>query len=267
MEGPSVPDTKPRQRTARSVERRRLQNRRAQHNYRLREAAKAKRDKQIIRAAPIHRDRFVLSQPPRSISEPRLPCGASFSFASDSILSADHRLITLVHNNIIRGLVANASLLSYPWSTVCQDDSLSSFSSDKAPTRLSLLSNLLPTELQQRECHHPWLDLIPFPRFRDNVLHKLACSTDWDETELCEDLTGVGKLQLSCSRPGLMIWGENSWDAHNWEATDEFAHKWHDVLDGCWDLIASSNTWRKKRGEALLRFKASRTIPSSSLSV
>lgn len=221
---------------------------------------------QTFQPVPTRHDRFILCHEPGSASEPRLPCGAYFSSASNSILSADYRLLTLVHNNIIRGLVANATLLSYPWNTVCQDDSLSSFSTDKAPSQSSLPFNLQPTELQQKESHHPWLDLIPFPRFRDNVLHKLACSKEWDETELCEDLTGVGKFQLSCSRPGLMIWGENSWDAHNWEVTDEFAHKWHDVLDGCWDLIASSNVWRKRRGEALLHFKASTTIPSFSLS-
>ncbi|PTB65044.1 hypothetical protein BBK36DRAFT_1121776, partial [Trichoderma citrinoviride] len=126
--------------------------------------------------------------------------------------------------------------------------------------------NLQPTDLQQREIHHPWLDLIPFPRFRDNVLQKLACaSEDWDfETELCEDLTGAGRLQLSCSRPGFMIWGENSWDTRNWEVTEEFAHKWHDVLDGCWDLIASSNTWRKKRGEAQLFVKSATSFILSS---
>ncbi|TFA97409.1 hypothetical protein CCMA1212_010866 [Trichoderma ghanense] len=266
MERPGAPNFKPQSRTGGSVERRRLQNRRAQHSYRLREAAKAKQDKCIITPALMQHGRFVPSQPPRSVAEPRLPCGAHFASAHNSILSADHRLLTLVHNNIIRGLIANANLFSYSWNTICQDDSLSSFCGGKSPSQLALPASLQPTDLQQRELHHPWLDLIPFPRFRDNVLRKLAFSTEWDETELCEDLTGAGRLQLSCSRPGFMVWGEDSWDARNWEVTEEFAHKWHGVLDGCWGLVVSSNAWRKKRGEAQLCINPLTTTSSSRLS-
>lgn len=100
--------------------------------------------------------------------------------------------------------------------------------------------------------HHPWIDLIPSGKFRENVL--LAIETSWadnpdKETELCEDLTGAGRLQLSCHRPGMMIWGENAWDVRNWEITEEFANKWVDILDGCRDLIEASDYWKGSRGE------------------
>ncbi|KAK0761881.1 hypothetical protein N5P37_004680, partial [Trichoderma harzianum] len=277
MKRPNLTEAKPQSNTLDSVEKRRLQNRRAQHNYRLREAAKAKQDKRITKAVSARRSKFLLLKPTQdSVSvtkehqTPPLPCGAYFVSARNLLLSADHRLLTLVHNNIIRGLAANASLLNYPWSTVCQDDALSSFSPptpnlDLPITQSSLPVNLHPTSLQYEETHHPWLDLIPSPQFRDNLLRRLATpSPEWDfETELCEDVTGVGRLQLSCSRPGFMIWGENSWDAHNWEVTEEFAQKWHDLMNGCCDLITSTNEWRKKRGEAPLHIKHSITVTST----
>ncbi|KAL7905309.1 hypothetical protein GGI35DRAFT_144020 [Trichoderma velutinum] len=281
MKKPNTPEAAtPQSHTLDSVERRRLQNRRAQYNYRLREAAKAKQDKRITKAAPVRRGKFLLLRPTqesfpvaKELPTPPLLCGAYFVSARNLLLSADHRLLTLVHNNIIRGLTANASLLNYPWSTVCQDDALSSFSPPNPNLDLSITQShvpvsLHPTSLQYEETHHPWLDLIPSPRFRDNLLRRLAtASPEWDfETELCEDVTGVGHLQLGCSRPGFMIWGENSWDVHNWEVTEEFAQKWHDLIDGCRDLIVSTNEWRKKRGEAPLRIKRSITTSSAKIS-
>ncbi|KAK4076662.1 uncharacterized protein Triagg1_4265 [Trichoderma aggressivum f. europaeum] len=281
MKRPNPPEAKPQSHTLDSAERRRLQNRQAQHKYRLREAAKAKQDQSITKAASVRRGRFLLIKPTKESFPvtkerpiPPLPCGAYFVFARNLLLSADHRLLTLVHNNIIRGLTANASFLNYPWSTICQDDALSNFSPptpnlDLSITQSHLPVTLHPTSLQYEETHHPWLDLIPFPQFRDNLIRRLAtASQEWDfETELCEDVTGVGRLQLSCSRPGFMIWGENSWDTHNWEVTEEFAQKWHDLMDGCCDLIASTNEWRKKRGEAPLSLKYSTTTASTNFSL
>ncbi|RFU75301.1 hypothetical protein TARUN_6938 [Trichoderma arundinaceum] len=278
MDESNPPKAKPRCRTYDSIERRRLQNRRAQHNYRLREAAKARQDKRIIKGAPIqHAKTFLLqlvhkprSKPQLQVAAPRLSCGAHFASAQHLVLSADHQFLTLVHNNIIRGLIANASLLNYPWSTICQDDSLSGYCTpapnlDLSMRSSSLPSSLQPTSIQHKEMHHPWLDLVPSPRFRDNIIRRLAApSQGWDfETELCEDLTGAGKLQLSCSRPGFMLWGENSWDTRNWEVTEEFARKWPDIIDGCSDLIASTNNWRKKRGES--RLCVSPSIANSSI--
>ncbi|KAL7947038.1 hypothetical protein V8C42DRAFT_319486 [Trichoderma barbatum] len=280
MKRPNLSEAKPQTRTVDSVEKRRLQNRQAQHNYRLREAAKAKKDKRIIKVTPARHDKFLIlksaqaSCPVTKIPVPasHLPCGAHFSSARNFLLSSDHRLLTLVHNNIIRGLIANANLVNYPWSTVCQDDSLSCFSPhtpnlDLSTSQSTLPASLHPTPLQHEEIHHPWLDLIPSARFRDNILRRLAtASQEWDfETELCEDVTGAGHLQLSCSRPGFMIWGENSWDTCNWEVTEEFAQKWHDLIDGCCDLIASTNDWRKKRGE--LPFYIETSITTSSISL
>lgn len=310
MKKPKSLEAKPQTHTLDPAQKRRLQNRQAQHNYRkqsssvitsptylacildlhcrdlhyatgLREAAKAKQDKRITKAVSARRGKFLLLKPTQDSipvtkehQTPLLPCGAYFVSARNFLLSADHRLLTLVHNNIIRGLAANASLLNYPWSTVCQDAALSSFSPhapnmDFPVTQSHLPDNLHPTPLQYEETHHPWLDLIPSPRFRDNLIRRLAtASLEWDfETELCEDVTGVGRLQLSCSRPGFMIWGENSWDAHNWEVTEEFAQKWHDLIEGCCDLITSTNEWRKKRGEAPLHIKHSISTISTDLSL
>ncbi|PKK43139.1 hypothetical protein CI102_13571 [Trichoderma harzianum] len=187
MKKPNSPEAKPQPHALDPAEKRRLQNRRAQHNYRRREAAKAKQDKRITKAVSARRGKFLLLKPTKESfpvtkerQTPPLPCGAYFVSARNLLLSADHRLLTLVHNNIIRGLAANASLLNYPWSTVCQDDALSNFSPpppnlDLSITQPSLPVNLHPTPLQYEETHHPWLDLIPSPQFRDNLLRRGIC--------------------------------------------------------------------------------------------
>ena len=185
-------------------------------------------------------------------------CGALFNdFISQTQISADHQLLVIVHNNIMRGLISNTQLLGKPFAYICQDESVSEFYQPSSQLSIrwmeSLPNDLRPVASQQHISHHPWVDLIPSAQFRDNVL-RLMTQT-WQnnpdkEQELCEDITGVGNLQLCRGRPGMMIWGENSWDVRNWEVTDEFLKQWPSVLAGCEDLFAATDFWRRSRGES-----------------
>lgn len=192
-------------------------------------------------------------------------CVPEFRQMRRLLLSADNRLLTVVHNNIIRGLVSNALHLGYTWDAVCQDSSLSSFC-EVPPGGIAVSGKdvhprLKPTTLQRHVIHHPWVDLIPSAQFRDNILRATLTWADGEkdfETDLCKDLTGAGELQLTCARPGLMVWGDPC-DSTSWEMSNEFACKWPEIVYGCWDMIDSTNYWRKSRGEPLLRLDACRT--------
>lgn len=50
---------------------------------------------------------------------------------------------------------------------------------------LEIPGNLRPTALQCEVLHHPWIDLLPVPKMRDNLI--LAEDT-YDGAELCEAL-------------------------------------------------------------------------------
>jgi len=47
---------------------------------------------------------------------------------------------------------------------------------------------------------------------------------------------------------GLIVW-DGSWDMASWGLTPDFVRKWGWLLEGCDELIASSNRWRARRDE------------------
>lgn len=138
---------------------------------------------------------------------------------------------------------------------------------------------LVPTRLQQTCSHSFWINLFPFPCVRDNLIRRDGTFDHWD---LLEDLIGelmgatlaqerrrvplditvsdpnpMGKLPLAAGhdedevtsgRKGLIVWGE-PYDTWSWEATPAFLAKWSWAVQGCNDLLESSNRWRLMRGE------------------
>jgi hypothetical protein len=52
----------------------------------------------------------------------------------------------------------------------------------------------------------------------------------------------------------------------SWEATPGFFAKWAWAVEGCEELVETSNRWRMKRGEEPLQLSVSRSYPSPPLS-
>ncbi|KAL2220361.1 hypothetical protein M432DRAFT_315163 [Thermoascus aurantiacus ATCC 26904] len=88
--------------------------------------------------------------------------------------------------------------------------------------------------------HHPWLDLLPVPRMRDNLL---LAGDSFDDTRLCHDLGGYQSVRTG--RTGVIVWGD-PWDPNGLEVTDAFVTAWGWVIQDCWDLFEK---WRAQRGE------------------
>ncbi|KAI0438154.1 hypothetical protein F4803DRAFT_535964 [Xylaria telfairii] len=153
-------------------------------------------------------------------------------------------LPSLVRFNFARAIMANAKILGLTYNEL-DDEAISSFNLEGPwpPGRTleigTLPTELQPTDLQRRTLHHPWLDLIPIPNMRDNLLRRgVEC---FDEDELCCAMVGHSA--------GFIVWGD-AWDSCGWEVTEGFAQSpWGWTIAGCWELYQSTNKWRAQRGE------------------
>lgn len=96
---------------------------------------------------------------------------------------------------------------------------------------------LTPTVLQKSKPHLPYIDFLPFPHFRDNLLR---AGDIVQSTEFWNDMIS-GKLS---------VWGKTPWDRRGWEMHEEFVNKWWWVIAD--DILEETNFWRVSRGEAPL---------------
>jgi hypothetical protein len=161
----------------------------------------------------------------------------------------DH-LLLLVKFNIFRALITNSITLGFPAESRMDDTALSPFANPPGcqTSLFTLPAALRPTKLQCEITHHPWIDLLPIPRMRDNLL----CAGDtYDDLELCADL--VGYFNSPVVRTGMITWGE-PWDPAGWEVTKEFLERWGWTIRGCLELFESTNYWRSRRRESPLNF-------------
>ncbi|KAB2102603.1 hypothetical protein AG0111_0g8949 [Alternaria gaisen] len=155
----------------------------------------------------------------------------------------------LLKYNVASGLARNADLLGvtaqyYDWYGISplnkQGPLLGSGAGAEWPACLQ------PTELQSSIEHHPWLDLFPWPKVRDNMLQAFQRTEPVDyEDELCIDVCEYNHLDR---RPILIVWGPPE-DHRSWEIDPIFLKKWGWLLSGCPEVYEATNYWRGTRGE------------------
>ncbi|KAI0503258.1 hypothetical protein F5B22DRAFT_559402 [Xylaria bambusicola] len=160
-------------------------------------------------------------------------------------LSADHRLLVLIQLNAFRAMLTNMALLRIieRLPTEC---GMVLYAKDFPPPPDVLPPSLQDTWLQQNTSHDMWIDSIPFPKMRDNIL---AYGTGIDEDDFCVDIMGglfegFNDIEIN----GVLVWGE-PWSETGWEVTAGFAKKWGFLLKGCDTLIEATNRYRAARGE------------------
>jgi hypothetical protein len=150
-------------------------------------------------------------------------------------------LLHLVQLNFTRALMENIRVLGLT-SDQLHDNAISPFNTAgpwQNDSLHTLPTMLQPTAIQRSFPHHPWLDLLPDPQMRDNLI--LAGDFE-EETQLCLDMKGNGQ------KSGIIVWSD-PWDPAGWEITEPFAHSWGWVIKNCRDLAYSTNQWRAKRHE------------------
>ena len=172
-------------------------------------------------------------------------------------LPADH-LLTLVYYNVYRALIANVAILGLDLDLMVTDEYPSPFtplSPTASSALLSLPPSLQPTSLQSSIAHHPQWDIVPDPAIRDNLLRK--GEPNIDDVELCMDLIGSearrSRHEASNEPAGCLVWGD-PWSTDSWEVTEGFVKKYPWLFVGARHIEQSTNSWRMKRDEPLLRF-------------
>ncbi|CAH0052435.1 unnamed protein product [Clonostachys solani] len=166
----------------------------------------------------------------------------------------------LVRLNLLNALANNAYKIGLSPCSLCNDDIISPFNfagpdqTWQTIPRTECPDTLTPTDLQIQVIHHPWIDLIPFPTLRNNLLREVDAGTV-DDDDLCCDLMDISDSDPNLiNRPAMIVWGQAS-DDKVWEVNAAFLRKWGFLVKGCPDIIASTNSWRAKRGEGPLIFE------------
>ncbi|KAH7124594.1 hypothetical protein EDB81DRAFT_911510 [Dactylonectria macrodidyma] len=209
--------------------------------------------------------------------------------------SADH-FLHLIRYNVFRGLISIRSMLNLltmkvdaPFEMPAEMSAASHTSgpcwgsATIYPVHPSIPKCLLPTTSQMNHPHSFWINMIPFPQLRDNLIKWEA---SFNHLEFLYDLVGslLGSIspgqqgafdkpptssqlivceddtdELTAGQQGLIVWGEPH-EKENWEVTPGFLKKWAYVLDGCEELVYISNRWRIVRGEEPLQLIQSRAL-------
>ncbi|KAH7029771.1 uncharacterized protein B0I36DRAFT_375104 [Microdochium trichocladiopsis] len=185
---------------------------------------------------------------------------------------ADHYL-QLIQLNIVTGLTRNAEVLgfSFDW-LVCEI--VSPFGPRDVSgnrerqledcttyTKQCVPPSLAPTKMQLTTPHHPWLDLFPLPRLRDNMLATTRCMPLEEEDELFDHILEASGPKREWA--GFMVWGE-PWDPRSWEVSVPFLRNWGFLLRGCPEIIMSTNAWRRRRREQpIMDLRCVEEIPTS----
>ncbi|KIA75645.1 hypothetical protein HK57_00577 [Aspergillus ustus] len=165
-------------------------------------------------------------------------------------------LLHLIQYNFANALFRNMAIFGLTAEHVGPDEAISPFNVagpwpqhqhqqglEESDFESALPPPLRATPTQRLIPHHPWLDFLPSPQMRDNLI---AAGDSYDEQQLCLDMKGYGAV--SAESTGVIVWQE-PWDPEGWEVTEAFARSWGWVLRGCVDLFRATNAWRARRGE------------------
>ena len=164
-------------------------------------------------------------------------------------ISPDHRLITLVQYNTLRATLTNFALTAPLSRFVLPPECAAIYQipADRLfPLPAAVPPTLAPTALQLATPHEPWVDAVPDPDMRDNLLRHMDVL---DQDDLCCDLVGglfegFNEIEMR----GIIVWND-PWRPEGWEMSDGFARKWGFLLKGCHRMVESTNRWRDQRGD------------------
>ncbi|KAI9879313.1 MAG: hypothetical protein M1830_008964 [Pleopsidium flavum] len=160
--------------------------------------------------------------------------------------------------------------------TLCADESLSPFfwsSAESADDMVkaniictvqrifkTLKPDLRPSSEQITVKHHPYIDILPFPTLRKNLI---THQEEIDEDEFFHDMltglvcwggAGIGRKDREDST-GYASTG-TPWDVRSWEARVWFLEKYWTLLGGeDGELVRQSEWWRSIRGDDTLNME------------
>ena len=169
-------------------------------------------------------------------------------------LSSDH-LIPLLQYNVLRACLANRKLISCILPDPLNECSSAALHVLPAPSIPQDIPPFLhPTHLQRTVPHEDWIDIVPCPVWRDNII---LSSGTFDEDELWSDTIGglfEGFPNSEIEQRGVVAWSP-PWHVSGWEISEGFWRKWGWSLKGCGEALEATNRWRRERREEPLVFE------------
>ncbi|KAJ4008558.1 hypothetical protein NW752_009676 [Fusarium irregulare] len=117
----------------------------------------------------------------------------------------------------------------------------------------ALSPDLRPIDKQLTFGHHPYIDVIPFKSFRENLIIALENEPSMiDEGILCHDILAGGFTCWGSGRNPHGMGAGVPWDSRSWEPSVWFLMKYRH-LAGDWDgeLWTSARWWHNARGERI----------------
>ncbi|KAJ5546899.1 hypothetical protein N7494_004484 [Penicillium frequentans] len=163
--------------------------------------------------------------------------------------------IQLTTMSFVTACFANAGMLGLSPEALCDFATQSPFYQTTNTGQFFHIKPLLqPSTTQLSNPHHPYLDILPFPAFRNRVIRLLQIQPPpFDPAQLCNDL----------KNDGIICWGSTKrdkrdsagsgvpWDIRSWEIRDWFLKKWWILFDGPdGEMYQHSRWWCELRGES-----------------
>ncbi|PTD08661.1 hypothetical protein FCULG_00010989 [Fusarium culmorum] len=201
-----------------TAERRKLQNRLNKRSQYLRKRQKLAKSRQTdLSATSKSSSEIAVQTSPNSMIQAIMEMCEVFNspdisqrvFALASMAYLDYtmnaprisQLPFLITLNVNIAIAKNATLLGFDRALMCIDEAISPFNQNGPwPPSYNPPKVLEPTPVQKAILHHPWLDIFPFPKFRDNII--LAADAELlDDGELCEDkiLGSIPSMIIFCA--------------------------------------------------------------------
>ncbi|GAD95781.1 conserved hypothetical protein [Paecilomyces variotii No. 5] len=164
--------------------------------------------------------------------------------------------IQLTTMSFIAACFANAAMIGLSPDALWDSTTQSPFYHMEMPNtaHLAHLKPLLqPSTTQVTHPHHPYLDILPLPAFRNRTIQLLQIQPPpFDPAELCEDLKNDGIVCWGSTRADRQdsLGSGAPWDIRSWEVKPWFLKKWWILFDGPdGEMYQHSRWWCELRGE------------------
>ncbi|KAF4471741.1 DUF3425 domain [Fusarium albosuccineum] len=147
------------------------------------------------------------------------------------------------------------------WSLDC----ISPFNTGTGTPADQLPASWRPTPSQLMVPHHPMFDLLPWPGVRERVITIMSLPDELRPPNAQEPLAMVNfAYDIEDGAEGVRIYGEDPYDANNWELGQVAFERWWFLFDS--KIIETSNQWRRMRGAPPLLMKSLSPSPSAGAS-
>ncbi|KAM0420594.1 hypothetical protein ACHAPT_011640 [Fusarium lateritium] len=172
--------------------------------------------------------------------------------------------LPLLQLTLLKAIVRIADRLNCKtglWSLDC----ISPFNTGTGTPSDQLPATWRPTPSQLMVPHHPMFDLLPWPGVRERAITILSLPDELRPPNAQGPLAMVNfAYDIEDSAEGLRIYGEDPYDADNWELGQVAFERWWFLFDN--SIIQTSNRWRRLRGAPPLLMKSSSSSPSAGAS-